>query len=56
MTSKSSYRALKEQTPQQKNKIIFQKIKTDCFGICKGIGGPLRKEEKVDIKWEKFER
>lgn len=37
-------------------KLNIQKIKRDWFGACKGIGGPLRKEEKMDIKWRKFEK
>lgn len=36
--------------------ISIQKVKKDWFGVFKGIGGPLQKEEKVDIQWRKFER
>lgn len=34
-------------------KIVFQKIKRDWFGAAKGLTS-LRKEEKMDIKWSKF--
>ncbi len=34
----------------------IKKMKKDWFGACKGIGGLLRKDEKLDIKWKKFER
>ena len=34
----------------------IKKVRKDWFGACKGIGGPLQKEEKMDIKWRKFER
>lgn len=42
--------------PGEMVKLNVEKIKKDWFGVCKGIGGSLRKEEKVDIKWRKFER
>jgi antitoxin component of MazEF toxin-antitoxin module len=35
-------------------KIHIQKIRKDWFGACKGIGGKLAKEEKLDVKWSKF--
>jgi len=37
-------------------KIEINKIKQDMFGFCKGIGGPFKKEEKIDVKWSKFEK
>lgn len=37
-------------------KVDVKKIDRDWFGACKGIGSPLLKEEKLDIKWRKFDR
>lgn len=40
--------------PGEMIKVNIQKIKKDWFGAAKGLTS-LRKEEKMDVKWSKFD-